>query len=75
MKNIIYIVYDQRAEIMDLEDCICMYMDEDINEARKYAEQNNGVLFEAEYEIKNGQRKIIKEKLIDKMDAEARQGV
>lgn len=64
MKKIIYMVYDQRAEIMGLEHCMCMYMDEDIDEARTYAEQNNGVVFEAEFEVNNGVKKIIKEKRI-----------
>jgi len=61
-RDLIYMVYDQRAEILDVDDCYCMYMDKDIDEAREYAERENGVMFEAEYIIKaNGERQIVKQ--------------
>jgi hypothetical protein len=61
-RNLIYMVYDKRAEIMNVDDCFCMYIDEDIDEAREYAERENGVVFEAEYIIRaDDSRKIIKQ--------------
>jgi hypothetical protein len=60
-RDLIYMVYDQRADIKDVDDCFCMFMDKDIDEAREYAERENGVVFEAEYIIRaDDSRKIIK---------------
>ena len=48
----IYIIYDERARVLDLYDCTVLLTTQDKPEALNYAYKNNGVVEECDFDGK-----------------------
>ena len=59
MKQKMYIVYDERARVTELDECAILFSTQDKKEALEYANENNGVVEENDFDGETAENGVI----------------